>query len=94
MKLSEKIENMPVLKAMDFITIFFECYNEHQLSGKTANINARYGQQEYINLLRKKMGKTTLKKQINKMIPSTRFEVILELMEILPKFKSFSGCEK
>jgi len=82
MRLIEYIDNMPSHKSMKFIELWSLQYNKTNSNPKSKYSIAKYGDKEYITFLRRKMTDEEMEKQLEIMVPKTRFSVAKQLFEI------------
>jgi len=81
--LIEKINKLPISKAMKIIELFFKIYAKYDDSHiKTPFTISKYGEKEYVELLSKKMSIEDIEKNLTIMIPRTTFGVMKDFMRI------------
>lgn len=88
MKLTEKLDELPIKTTMNFIECFFEAYNQYdKIKYLQPYVYSKYGEEEYIKLVRTKQTKAQMLNACKKMIPRTKSYVVFNLIAYVNKLQ-------
>ena len=88
MKLNEKLNCLPIDKTLLFFEVFFEEYEKFSKSPQAKRyVISKYSEEDYVKLLGKKINVDEFKKEIKKMIPRTKFKVLMEFLSFSSEMK-------
>jgi len=97
MNLKETIDKLPHTKAIKFFEIFFNSYEKYENSKKKKlYVVSKYGEEEYIKLLKRSLTNEIFTYELEKMIPRTSFAVFKILMFLgleLQEISKYTGKE-
>jgi len=79
--LKETLNNLPHTKTFIFIEDYFKAY-ENLSKKESTFVISKYYENDYIKLLKKKMSREQLGKELDKMLPRTSWGVNRIMMEI------------